>query len=101
MKTSIIKYKWDWDKQICLECSLRWVFGKNGCEPVDSNCARHQNDGTCTACYGGYVVINGKCAIKNILCKSTTEEGVYGRRWKLEFIGKKGTFFLYRGTLIM
>lgn len=67
--------KWDWDKQICLECSLRWFFGENGCEPVDSNCARYQSDGTCTACYGGYIVINGKCAIQNLLCKSTTEEG--------------------------
>lgn len=30
---------WDWNKQICLACSSRWVFNKdNVCVPVSDNC---------------------------------------------------------------
>ena len=55
--------QWDWDSQICLKCSQRWVFDQNNrCVPVSDNCAIHNSAGSCTGCYNGYVLNqNGKC----------------------------------------
>ena len=37
--------EWDWDNQICLRCSERWVMGSQGCIPVSDFCNTFNNDG--------------------------------------------------------
>ena len=32
---------WDWDNQVCLECSKNWISTKDGCVPVNDHCAAH------------------------------------------------------------
>ena len=59
--------RWDWDNQVCLECSARWVKGANGvCVPVSDVCATWGADGICTACYKGYNLSNGVCVLADL-----------------------------------
>lgn len=52
---------WDWDRQICLECSYRHV-GRNGrCISVDDSCSTWNSEGNCNTCYKGYKISNGVC----------------------------------------
>ena len=66
---------WDWDNQICLECSDRWVMTVDGCVPVSDHCAEHDDKGACVSCYPGYLVNNGQCDVANPLCKEIDSEG--------------------------
>lgn len=50
---------WDWDNQICLQCSNRFVLTSNGCTPVSDNCRTFNSAGDCTLCYKGYEVSQG------------------------------------------
>ena len=53
---------WDWDRQVCLECSARWTFNSKGvCVPVSDNCNQWDASGACTACYKGYELVKGQC----------------------------------------
>ena len=52
---------WDWDNQVCLECSARWVMTASGCVPVSDHCAAHDDSGACSSCYKGYVLEEGQC----------------------------------------
>ena len=46
---------WDWDNQICLECSFRWRFNSEGvCVALDDNCEQFDDNGVCVQCYRGY-----------------------------------------------
>jgi hypothetical protein len=48
---------WDWNKQVCLECSSGWVFNSKGvCTQVSSNCQSYDANGVCTGCYNGYTL---------------------------------------------
>ena len=69
--------RWDWDNQVCLECSVRYVFSANRtCIKVNDNCASFNSDsGVCTACYTGYSLNNGVCEVHNVLCKTTSQNG--------------------------
>ena len=69
--------KWDWDNQVCLECSYRWTFNSNNkCVPVDDFCSSYdKSSGSCTACYAGYILSNGSCNLGNPLCKTSTADG--------------------------
>ncbi len=55
---------WNWDEQICFECSYNWVYrdGK-GCVPVSTDCQKWNDNGDCTACYKGYNLANGACVL--------------------------------------
>ena len=67
---------WDWDNQVCLECSQRWVFNADGvCVPVDDFCAAHDESGACTECYIGYLLTEGVCNVHNVLCKDVAADG--------------------------
>ena len=67
---------WDWDKQVCLKCSARFVFNANKvCVPVSDNCNSWNAAGECTSCYSGYVLNGGSCALGNSLCKSSNSNG--------------------------
>lgn len=56
--------KWDWNNQVCLECSARWMKGANGaCVPVSDQCSSWNAQGVCVACYKGYVLYNGQCVV--------------------------------------
>ena len=37
--------EWDWDNQICLKCSERWVMGPSGCIPISDFCQTFNSDG--------------------------------------------------------
>lgn len=53
---------WDWENQICLECSVRWVFDRTGtCMPVSDDCKFYNEDGLCSECYKGYDLKDGAC----------------------------------------
>ena len=52
---------WDWDNQVCLECSTRWVMDNGVCVPVSDDCAEHDESGACIACYKGYGLEDGVC----------------------------------------
>ena len=68
--------KWDWDNQVCLQCSNGWVFNSNKvCVPVDSYCNSYNSNGDCTSCFPGYLLSAGKCVLTNPLCKSSGSNG--------------------------
>ena len=67
--------EWDWDNQVCLKCSVRWVMSSSGCVKVPDECRTYDNDGTCTSCYLGYGLQNGLCRIQNLLCSRADESG--------------------------
>jgi len=68
--------QWDWDRQVCLRCSVNWVFdSRRVCIPVDTNCQTHSSTGQCTSCYQGYVLNSGKCEIGNSLCSQSNGSG--------------------------
>ena len=52
---------WDWDNQICLECSHFWHMTDYGCVPNDDFCSKHASDGTCSSCYPGYILNGDVC----------------------------------------
>ena len=53
---------WDWDKQVCLACSNKWVFNADKvCVPVSDQCATHDASGACLTCFKGYDLKEGKC----------------------------------------
>jgi len=53
---------WNWDSQICLQCSKNWVFNPAGiCIPVSDLCNTWTDAGLCTSCYKGYDLANGTC----------------------------------------
>jgi hypothetical protein len=67
---------WDWDRQVCLKCSNRFVFNSQGrCVPVSDNCQTWDNSGACTACYAGFILGNGQCTQGNSLCKVSSAQG--------------------------
>lgn len=55
---------WDWDNQICLECSNWWFFSEGKCVPVSDLCKTYnRNNGSCITCYKGYDLANGLCVL--------------------------------------
>ena len=67
---------WNWDSQVCLQCSNKWVFNANGiCVPVSDSCSTNDQTGACTGCFAGYILANGACKLGNPLCKSSTSTG--------------------------
>jgi hypothetical protein len=53
---------WDWDNQVCLACSKKWVFNeKKVCTPVSDQCASHDEKGNCVSCFKGYELKDGAC----------------------------------------
>ena len=66
---------WDWDNQVCLECSARWVMTDAGCIPVDDHCAEHDDSGACTQCFKGYLLSGGQCVLSNPICKQIDGNG--------------------------
>ena len=57
---------WDWNNQVCLECSARWVFNQNKvCVQVADNCAQYNAAGVCTSCYKGFDLSNGVCSVSS------------------------------------
>lgn len=67
---------WDWDKQICLKCSTRFIFNSNKiCVPVNDNCNSWNAAGDCTSCYSGYALNGGSCTVGNSLCKASNSNG--------------------------
>lgn len=56
--------QWDWKNQVCLACSINWVFNSNKvCTPVSSLCATSSSTGVCLSCYKGYNLANGVCSL--------------------------------------
>lgn len=54
--------KWDWDNQICVQCSNGWAFNDNKvCMPVSDQCKSWDSTGVCTSCFKGYDLKSGSC----------------------------------------
>lgn len=58
--------EWDWDNQICLKCSFRFIQTDSGCTPVSDNCASFNDQGDCTECYKGFEISQGECIVSQI-----------------------------------
>ena len=56
---------WNWDTQVCQECSKYWHFNADGvCVPVSDLCATYDPaNGQCLTCFGGYQINQGICAL--------------------------------------
>ena len=52
-----------WSEDVCLQCSDRYYFNKNGvCCEVQGTCEQfNAQEGICEVCYEGYSVVNGRC----------------------------------------
>ena len=69
-----------WKDGVCVQCSKRWFFNADKvCTPVSDLCSEWNADGTCSACYYGYIVSNVACVENkdvsivpnsNLLCKT-------------------------------
>jgi expansin (peptidoglycan-binding protein) len=58
---------WDWNKQVCQQCSSNWVFNNNGvCVPVSDQCNTYDKSGACVTCYKGYNLVGGACVLAPI-----------------------------------
>jgi hypothetical protein len=64
--------KWDWDNQVCLECSKGFVFKGLGlagsalqklCVAVKDLCKTYADTGACTSCFKGYDLTDGVCSL--------------------------------------
>ena len=56
---------WDWDQQVCTQCSYRWVFLPNAtCKQVSDLCDTYSGNGSCLTCYKGYALSKaGNCEV--------------------------------------
>ena len=55
---------WDWNRQVCQQCSNNWVFNNHGvCVPVSDQCNTYDRTGACVTCYKGYNLVNGACVL--------------------------------------
>jgi hypothetical protein len=55
---------WDWNNQVCLACSNKWVFNANKkCVPVSDQCKTNAANGDCLTCFKGYDLVNGQCIL--------------------------------------
>lgn len=52
---------WDWENQVCLSCSLRWMKTDNGCRPISDYCEKFDQLGRCLECYDGYELVDDEC----------------------------------------
>jgi hypothetical protein len=67
---------WDWNNQVCLSCSARYIFNSNHiCIPVSDNCNSWGSSGACTSCYSGFVLNGGVCLTGNSLCQASDSNG--------------------------
>ena len=74
--------RWNWDSQVCLECSVRFIFDSQGkCVPVDNFCQEYDSVGSCTSCYKGYEVMNGKCVEMAVNIVGPTDKGCKTWDW--------------------
>ncbi len=74
--------KWDWENQICLECSSRFVFNLQGkCQKVDDSCRQFNGRGQCTSCYKGYVINGVKCVLSQVEITGPTDLGCAQWNW--------------------
>lgn len=55
--------KWDWDNQICLQCSTGWGFNNasKACMPVSDQCKSWDSTGACISCFKGYDLKSSSC----------------------------------------
>jgi hypothetical protein len=74
--------KWDWDNQVCLQCSERYIMTKSGCKRVSDHCADWDNAwGECTKCYKGYDLKDGECVWSSLNDQGAADEGCAKWDW--------------------
>ena len=73
---------WDWNNQICLECSQWWVMVDGNCVPVSDHCAAHDDNGDCTECFDGYDLTDGACVFSPSNEQGPTDLGCKTWDWK-------------------
>ena len=74
--------KWDWNNQVCIECSKDWVFNADGaCVPVSDQCATHDSNGACLSCFKGYDLIKGVCEFSSFNNAKPSDSGCANWDW--------------------
>ena len=74
--------KWDWDNQVCLECSNGWTFNANKvCTPASDQCKKWDSAGLCTACFKGYDLRNGSCVFSSFNNAKPSDAGCGNWDW--------------------
>ena len=74
--------KWDWNNQVCLECSSGWVFNADGvCVTVSDQCASHDASGACLSCFKGYDLVNGVCEFSSFNNAKPSDLGCSSWDW--------------------
>jgi hypothetical protein len=66
---------WNWNEQICLNCSSSWVLINGACKAVSPYCKTYDSTGACTSCFSGYNLSNGECSAVTTLCKTQNLNG--------------------------
>jgi proprotein convertase subtilisin/kexin type 5 len=73
---------WDWRRQVCLECSNRWVFDSKGvCTPIKDSCKSYISNGACSACFAGYTLSQGQCVSSSSNTASPSDAGCKTWDW--------------------
>ena len=73
---------WDWDNQVCLVCSLNWVFNADKvCVPVSDQCATHGDNGACLSCFKGYDLKEGACLFSSFNNAKPSDSGCATWDW--------------------
>lgn len=86
-----------WQDDVCVECSARYYFNKNGiCCEVKPECREfNTQEGICEGCYAGYQLVDGECVVSDVSnprdrgCKTWQNDRCVecSRRWFLSGSG--------------
>ena len=89
--------EWDWDNQVCLQCSERFVFNSQGiCVQVSDDCASFGANGLCQTCYKGYVVDqSGRCVLSQVEISGPTDLGCAEWNWDEQVCLKCSERFIF------
>jgi hypothetical protein len=90
---------WDWNKQVCLECSYFWVFNAGKCVPVSDLCKTYDGvTGGCLTCYKGYDLVNASCVLSQSRL-APTDLGCAEWNWDSQIcLACSQNWFLANGT---
>lgn len=80
---------WNWDLQVCLQCSERYVFNSQGlCTPLDPNCRTFNTNNSCLECYKGYKISGTTCVLDEKINLPATDVGCAQWNWDSQICTK-------------
>jgi hypothetical protein len=73
---------WDWNNQVCLECSKGSTFNSARiCVTVSDQCKTNDVAGLCTSCYKGYDLFNESCVLSTFNNAKPSDAGCASWDW--------------------